>query len=297
MIDPLRPAAAAALVLLFAVALGTAARGEDGNVWSRAGAPTQGPSLSIGSAARGCLAGARTLPVDGTGYEVIRLSRRRYFGHPEAIDFIEGLGADTQRAGLPIFYVGDMAQPRGGPLPFGHASHQTGLDVDIWFDLAPKPPLAPAARELSALPSMLLPSWRAVDPRRFGTRQITLLRLAATQPNVDRIFVNPVIKTALCRAVPSADRAWLRVLRPWWGHDDHFHVRLRCPAGSPACETQAPVPPGDGCDAVLASWVRDQRPPPPHPAAPPPRALPRLPAACYAILNLPSAAASAISLP
>ena len=49
-------------------------------------------------------------------------------------------------SGLPVFYVGDMAQPRGGPLPFGHASHQTGLDVDIWFTLTPRPRLVPAAR-------------------------------------------------------------------------------------------------------------------------------------------------------
>jgi penicillin-insensitive murein endopeptidase len=181
-----------------------------------------------------------------------------------------------------------MAQARGGPLPFGHASHQTGLDVDIWFDLAPEPVLAAAARETVALPSMLLPSWHAVDRKHFGSPQITLLRLAATAPRVDRIFVNPVIKAALCRVVPPADRAWLHRLRPWFGHDDHFHVRLSCPAASPECESQAPIPPGDGCDATLASWVRDQRPPPPQaPPPPPPRQGPLLPAQCRALLTVP----------
>jgi penicillin-insensitive murein endopeptidase len=116
---------------------------------------------------------------------------------------------------------------------------------------------------------------------------VTLLRLAASDPNVERIFVNAVIKTALCRAAPAGDRAWLHRLRPWWEHDDHFHVRLRCPDGSPECQAQAPIPPGDGCDAVLASWVRDQRPPPPHPAPPPTRKLPILPEACRAILDAP----------
>ena len=76
---------------------------------------------------------------------------------------------------------------------------------------------------------MLLPSWRAVDPKRFGERQIALLRLAARDTLVDRIFVNPVIKATLCRRLPQTEHAWLGKLRPWFAHDDHFHVRLNCP--------------------------------------------------------------------
>ena len=265
------------------------ARGDDGNPWSRASAPTQGSPAAIGSPAKGCLEGAVTLPPDGPGYQVIRLSRRRYFGLPETVDYVRRLGVAASAAGLPPLYIGDMAQPRGGPLPFGHASHQTGVDVDIWFTLEPKPPLTPAARENVALPSMLLPSWRAVDVKHFGERQVTLLRLAAKDPLVDRIFVNPVIKATLCRRLPATDHAWLGKLRPWFGHDDHFHVRLSCPPDSPECERQAPVPPGDGCDATLASWVRDQRPPNPG-APPPPRKMPSLPAQCRAVLAMPGAA-------
>jgi penicillin-insensitive murein endopeptidase len=133
---------------------------------------------------------------------------------------------------------------------------------------------------------MLQANWHSVDPRRFTQRQVTLLRLAASDPKVDRIFVNPVIKATICRASAPGDRSWLHVLRPWFGHDDHFHVRLRCPADSPECEAQAPIPPGDGCDATLASWVRDQRPPPPHAAAPAaPRRMPALPQICRAVLG------------
>jgi penicillin-insensitive murein DD-endopeptidase len=280
----LRLAASAALCLAVA---GTLAQAALSNVWSVVRAPTPGSPLAIGSAARGCLSGAATLPSDGPGYEVIRLSRDRYFGHPNTVAFVERLGARAASSGLPIVYVGDMAQPRGGPLPFGHASHQTGLDVDIWLTFAAGAPLAPAARENVDLPSMLLPSWQAVDPKRFGPRQIALLRLAATDPRVDRIFVNSVIKATLCRVLPAQDHAWLGRLRPWWEHDDHFHVRLTCPADSPGCVRQASVPAGDGCDATLASWVRDQRPPQVDQKPPPPRPLPTLPDACRAILAQP----------
>ena len=277
----------AAISLLALACFTSTLRAEDENVWSRVAGPTDGPAAAIGSAAHGCLAGARSLPFDGPGYEAIRLSRKRYFGHPDLVAYIERLGRRGTAAGLPAFYVGDMAQARGGPLPFGHASHQTGLDVDIWFTLEQKKLLVPAAREDVDLPSMLQANWRAVDPKRFTSRQVTLLRLAATDPKVERIFVNPVIKAALCRAPGAGDRSWLHKLRPWFGHDDHFHVRLECPADSPDCEPQAPIPPGDGCDATLASWVRDQRPPPVHAAEAPVHRMPVLPAMCRAIVGAP----------
>lgn len=278
---------AAVPAVLLACLTGASASGDESNAWSRAAGPTAGSAEAIGGYAHGCLAGARRLPFNGPGYEVIKPSRRRYFGHPDTIAFVERLGRRAAAARLPDFYVGDMAQARGGPLPYGHASHQIGMDVDIWFTLAGGPLLRLAAREEVALPSMLRANWKAVDPKRFTARQVTLLRLAATDPVVDRIFVNPVIKATLCRSMPPDRRAWLEKLRPWFGHDDHFHVRLRCPAGSPECETQAPIPPGDGCDATLASWVRDQHPPPAHPSPPPPRKLPRLPTACRAVLDAP----------
>jgi penicillin-insensitive murein endopeptidase len=221
--------------------------------------PTQGPALAIGSTANGCLSGGVELPPDGQGYEVIRLSRRRYFGHDDTVDFLQGLGRRAQAAGLPVFYVGDMAQPRGGPLPFGHASHQTGLDADIWLTLDTKSGLPPAAREEPDLPSMLLPGDPpSIDPAHFGRRQVTLLRLAVADPRIDRIFVNPVIKLALCSGFGGATEGgidWLHRLRPWWGHDDHFHVRLRCPDASPDCEPQKPIPDGDGCDVALEDWT------------------------------------------
>ncbi|MGH7088094.1 MAG: penicillin-insensitive murein endopeptidase, partial [Stellaceae bacterium] len=269
-------------LVMMGVAQASAGDARPANAWSRVSGPTAGEPQAIGGFAHGCLAGAVKLPPDGVGYEVIHLLRKRFFGHPEAVDFVERLGERAAAAGLPKVLVGDMAQPRGGPLPYGHASHQTGLDVDLWFTFAPGPRLSPAARETVALPSMLRPGWRVIDRRRFGNAQITLLRLAATDTRVDRIFVNPVIKATLCRILPAHKHTWLHRLRPWYGHDDHFHVRLECPAHSPACERQEPIPPGDGCDAILASWVRDQRPPPPPSLEPPLRArsTPSLPAEC-----------------
>jgi penicillin-insensitive murein endopeptidase len=256
-----------------------------GNAWSRIAAPAPGPPQIYGGVSHGCIAGAAELPPDGPGYEAIRLSRHRNFGHPNLVAYIERLGRRAEAAGLPVFYVGDMAQPRGGPLPSGHASHQTGIDVDIWLDLQPKQWRPPAEREDVALPSMLLANYREIDPKHFGAKQVQLIKLAASDPEVERIFVNPVIKAALCRSARAsspAERAWLGRIRPWFGHDEHFHVRLHCPADSPHCEEQRPVPAGDGCGAELASWLRHLPPPPPENAA---RRMPVLPAACHGLLK------------
>ncbi len=252
--------------------------------WSDETTPFPGPADSIGKPNAGCLAGAVSLPFDGSGYQVIHISRNRYFSNPATVQFVEDLGRAAKAAGLPDFYVGDLSLPRGGPMPNGHASHQSGLDVDIWDNLDPKPVLAPADREDVPLPSMLTPNGKALDKTKFGARQVTLLRLAASDPRVDRIFVSAVIKRALCQgefASTVGDRKWLHRLRPWYDHDDHFHVRLSCPAGSRDCVPQVPVPPGEGCDASLAWWFE------PHATQPEaaPRHPPLLPAACRKLIQ------------
>jgi penicillin-insensitive murein endopeptidase len=141
----------------------------------------------------------------------------------------------------------------------------------------------PADREAIEPPSLVRPDGRAVDPTRWRPAHITLLRLAAALPNVDRILVNPAIKQQLCREA-GADRAWLHLIRPWWGHSSHMHLRLRCPAGQPDCPQAPPPPPGDGCDATLDWWFAqlDRPPSPPTPPKPP-----VILAACRPILGLP----------
>jgi penicillin-insensitive murein DD-endopeptidase len=275
------------LILCLAAFCLVAAAPRPGSEWGSALTPSLGSARIIGGPANGCLAGAAMLPPDGVGYQVIRLSRHRNYSHPATINFIERLGRVEQAAGLPPFYVGDLSQPRGGPMAFGHGSHENGTDVDVWFNLDAKPVLPAGAREEVELPSMVLADKSAIDPQRFGERQVRLLRLAAGDPRVDRIFVHPTIKRAMCDGIGGValgDRAWLHKIRPWFGHDEHFHVRLSCPADQPLCVGQAPVPPGDGCDAVLDSWLRPPPGPPTIPAKPrPPK--PPLPAACQAVLS------------
>jgi len=246
-----RPAAACILLAICAFPAFANPGAED---WSKPPRPSREQPQVFGGPAAGCIAGAVPLAPDGVGYQAIRLSRNRHWAHPLTVRYMTELGAHLERAGLPPVYVGDMSQPRGGPMSFGHSSHQTGLDVDIWFSLLPKPRLNPKDRENPPLPSLVTADQGAIDESVFDRRHVDLLRMAAEPAQVDRIFVHWQIKKRLCESA-SGDRRWLAKIRPLYGHREHFHVRLACPADSPACVPQAPAPGGDGCGEELDWWL------------------------------------------
>ena len=259
-------------------------------LFSEALIPTPGSPRPIGSYADGCMAGAQALPIDGPHWQVMRLSRNRNWGQPELINYLEQLSADAaERAGWNGLLIGDMAQPRGGPMITGHASHQIGLDADIWLTPMPDHVMDRQERETKAAVSMLVKGVRLkLDTRKWSDADFGFIKQAASYPEVARIFASPAIKQQLC-ATAGTDRAWLRKVRPWYGHDDHVHVRLSCPPGVSGCIDQAAPPPGDGCGADLAYWFRPPPPPPknpPKPKPPPPeKTLADLPRACAQVLT------------
>lgn len=243
----------------------------------------------IGFYSKGCLAGGTMLPESGPTWQAMRLSRNRNWGHPETIDFLQDLSRFAARQkGWEGLYIGDISQPRGGPMTSGHASHQNGLDADIW--MLPPNRLNLSRSEREALSSI---SVRSADQRNVNgnwtAEHMAILRAAAEDDRVDRIFVTPPVKIAMCNATPRRDRAWLQKVRPYWGHHYHFHVRLKCPEGADFCEAQAPSVAelsngGDGCDASLNWWVTDALAPPDPNAEPAP---PRRSVRDYVMADLP----------
>ncbi|MCI0600473.1 MAG: penicillin-insensitive murein endopeptidase, partial [Beijerinckiaceae bacterium] len=212
---------------------------------------------TIGFYSRGCLAGGRALAVNGPAWQVMRLSRNRNWGHPALIAFLERFAQKVPRvSNWHGILVGDLSQPRGGPMLTGHASHQIGLDADIWLTPMPDHELTRLEREEMSAVNMVRADRLDVDPSKWTHDHLAVIRAAAGDPAVQRIFVNAAIKKALCRE-SKGDRAWLNRVRPYYGHDFHFHVRLACPAGENACRDQDPVPPGDGCDDSLAWWFSE----------------------------------------
>lgn len=257
------------------------------------GAARQGSaqkSASFGSYAKGCVAGAVQLPPNGPTWQAMRLSRNRNWGHPELVDFVQDLSRKAARQkGWKGLYIGDMSQPRGGPMLSGHRSHQIGLDVDIW--MRPPKTLALSVNDREHISSISMRRAKGAYVNDSWTRQHhNILKAAAKDPRVARIFVFPGAKVQMCKD-EKGNRAWLRKIRPWWGHHYHFHVRLSCPKGARGCVNQAPPPKGDGCKDA-EQWVRDILNPPkpkPKPTKPVkprgPITLSDLPGQCASVLS------------
>jgi penicillin-insensitive murein endopeptidase len=253
--------------------------------------PTSDKAYVYGFYAHGCIASAEALPIDGPTWQVMRLSRNRNWGHPDLIKFLQRFSAKAAKKGWPGLLVGDMSQPRGGPMITGHASHQVGLDADIWLTPMPDRTLTREEREeMSATNVVASDSSLDVDPKIWTPAHLEVIKAAAEDPEVERIFVNPAIKKALCRGA-GGDREWLHKVRPWYGHDYHFHVRIACPPDDKNCEVQPGVPgTDDGCGAELKSWLKDSIiHPTPSPGGAPAHGMTmaKLPKECKAVLNAP----------
>jgi penicillin-insensitive murein DD-endopeptidase len=252
--------------------------------------PTRMTPRSIGFYANGCLAGGTALPINGPAWQVMRLSRNRNWGNPHLIAFLERLANKGKKVGWNGLLVGDMSQPRSGPMITGHASHQVGLDADIWLTPMPDRTLSREEREMMSATQMVAEDRLDVDPKVWTHERTLIIRAAAEDPAVERIFANAAIKKAMCREAGN-DKHWLHKVRPWWGHDYHFHIRINCPADSPECKPQPPTAEADGCGHDLDYWFKDStlhpRPPLIPPKPKPPLTLAKLPAACKQVLNAP----------
>lgn len=245
---------------------------------------------------KGCIGGAVAMPTDGPNWQAMRLERNRRWGHPDLIKLLQTLSRDAAADGWPGLLVGDISQPRGGPMLTGHASHQVGLDADIWLTPMPNRRFTQAERRDTSAVSVLKDNTLNVDPSKWTSAHGKLLARAASYSEVERLFVHPGIKKQMCESygASSANNSWMIKIRPYYGHHYHFHIRMKCPAGSPNCRAQDPVPSsGNGCDASLDWWFTSE---PWTPAKPDPNAKPK-PKRITTLADLPSACSFVLSAP
>lgn len=262
-------------------------------IFGAAKLPAVLPARAIGFYSKGCLAGGMAIPADGPTWQAMRLSRNRRWGHPDLIALVEQLSRDAAaKDGWPGLLLGDMSQPRGGPMLSGHASHQVGLDADVWLTPMPNRTLSAKEREDISATSMLKKGKLYVDAKIWTPAHARLLMRAASYPQVERIFVHPGIKKKLCDTW-TGDRSAMGKLRPYYGHHYHFHIRMKCPPGVSGCKSQNPPGSGSGCDKSLAWWFTDEpwAPAKPREEDPKPKPVKRemqlsdLPAACTGVVS------------
>ena len=289
----LPPAAFLLAGLLAAIAGSDSAAAEPlaKNLFGNMQLPAATEAKSYGFYSKGCFSGGIAIAEDGPTWQAMRLSRNRRWGHPDLIAILEKLSRKAVQDGWNGLLVGDISQPRGGPMLTGHASHQIGLDADVWFTPMPVRRMTAAERETVSAVSMLKGDSLYVDDRKWTPAHEAVLRHAASFPEVERILVHPGIKKKLCDTA-RGDRRWLNKVRPFWGHHYHFHIRIGCPPGSAGCRPQAGTGSGEGCDESLAWWFTEE---PWRPATGPQKPKARdvmtmadLPQACRAVLEAPA---------
>ena len=233
--------------------------------------PAKMESRAIGFYSKGCLAGAARLPDNGSAWQAMRLSRNRHWGHPKLVALLQRFAIEAkENDGWPGMLFGDISQPRGGPMTSGHASHQVGLDADIWLTPMPDRKLSYKERENISATSMLSKEIVSVNRKVWTDSHVKIIKRAASYPAIERVLVHPAIKKALCEAADE-DKAWLGKVRPYWGHYYHFHIRMKCPPDSFNCKPQRPPTGDDGCGKELAYWLNMVKPKPPPKVKPKPK--------------------------
>ncbi len=216
----------------------------------------EGKSEAIGTHNNGCILYSAELNKNGEGYKLPRIERNHNYGHPEMIALLEDYSYRVKEMLGKDLLIADISKKNGGPIFMLHSSHQTGLDADIWFtlyddkqnlssqDMASIKPLNMADEKLKSVSSY------------WGSNQEDIIKLFAQSEKVDRIFVNYNIKNYYCSKFRNQD--WQKKIRPWWGHNEHFHIRLKCPQGSEECISKGQEIKDDGCGNDLAWWFSDE---------------------------------------
>lgn len=247
--------------------------------WERIKKPIPGSPTVFGSYANGCIVGAEQLIPSSAIWEFVNTSRNRHYGHTQLRSFLEKLGTFTVGKKFGKLIIGDTSLPAGGKTDYGHASHQLGIEADIRFEFFNGTRMDEAQRNSWAFHDIaeFVKAKRKVKGR---TKTVTVSRLipntwnegiyqalkfSASDALVDRMFVAPAIKHKMCQEAKLKEGSypeWLKKIRPWTGHTAHFHVRMKCPATSPDCEPQSPIP-QDSTDSTkvgcagehLMSWL------------------------------------------
>ena len=205
----------------------------------------------MGFYSNGSLKNGVDLPHEGTGFMRLYLGEDRGWGTDEMIQMITASARemDSLYPGFGRLQVEDIGQFGGGEID-GHASHQNGLDVDLTFYRKDGLEHDPVATGETYSPSMVIGG--RISSNFDAERNWQFFKLLHRHGNVQRIFVDQVIKNEICREASRVGEKKsyvevLRSLRHQTNHADHMHVRLRCPVKDKSCKSQAEVAAGSGC--------------------------------------------------
>lgn len=229
-------------------------------------------SRSLGLAWRGRLErGVLLKPGANVRYVSEYANTGHFYGTWQLVQLLERAAFQVlQRVPGSRLSVGELSAAAGGDLP-GHASHESGRDVDLGFfmlDGASRPVDAFAFAQFDARGRGLAPN---VGMRFDVRRNWELVARLVTdgEARVQYVFVAPAIRQLLLdegrrvRApVAVLERAARVMVRPSEKHlhGNHFHVRIYCaPGDRPKCQDAPPYWPWYPGTVEAGASAREQK--------------------------------------
>jgi penicillin-insensitive murein endopeptidase len=207
-------------------------------------------SSPIGSYSNGSIQNSVNLPEEGNGFMRLFVDRNRGWGSKELVSMIIETSSEINQLfpDKDRLQVGDLGAQTGGQIS-RHGSHQNGLDVDLTYYRNNE--REQGAEHTNGFTELMVKDGKL--SKNFDIpRNWELMKTLHKHGKIQRIFVDAVIKTELCKYSKRVEdyrdySEVLRSLRPYQNHADHLHVRLYCPPEAQECVAQEEVPVGPGC--------------------------------------------------
>lgn len=208
---------------------------------------------AVGFYTDGKIEKATLLPEKGEAFQQVYTERDTHWGTGMIVSMIENASEYLVTKWYPgtVVMIGDVAKKFGGDIGT-HASHQSGLDADIPYIGNKGFDRVIANGEVKSSFDYMK-NWQFL--RLIANQKI--VQDGRTTTVLNRVFMNPVIHKGFCAWAQKSDllknpldQEIMSRIRPWEGHDKHFHVRLKCSPHYPACRNQqepAKFNPNDPC--------------------------------------------------
>ncbi|MBT8494433.1 MAG: penicillin-insensitive murein endopeptidase [Deltaproteobacteria bacterium] len=196
---------------------------------------------SIGRPQSGRLAKATRLPRSNAYY---RRRLPRTYGTNYTVNHVVRVTQQV-RSRYPRVHklaVGDISAKKGGPIT-EHVSHQTGRDIDLGFYFKRKPKGYPKAFVRARKNNLhFKANWKLLTALAKTNDLDGGVRVMYISYNVQKMLYdlarkNGVSKKELSKMLqyPRGKSALAGMIRHEPGHDDHVHVRFKCPDDDPKC--------------------------------------------------------------
>lgn len=171
--------------------------------------------------------------------------RKRYYGSFEMMEtLIKLASASKAMPRAANLWVGDVSNKNGKRITdSGHKSHQNGLDVDIGY--------AMTRGQTGGFVDIVTGKGGLIADHQMSETW-GQFKAVWDMKVTDRIFIGAVVKRHVCKHAKKEGEyekygQLLRHMRPTPGHDNHYHLRIKCTPNQPRCRMIGPPPTGTGC--------------------------------------------------